>query len=530
MTSSIADGEKLVASPQPVATFEQNILQTAKGGSYLFFGKLFTFASRFIVTLLLTRFLGPADYGLYTVALSAAGLASGFALVGLDTTLVRYVALYASRRDEQRLWGSIQLGLGISMVLSAVWSALLFGFAHWIAVNVFHDVRLAPVLQLVSFIVPVLGLSNLLAGATRGFKHMEDMVIAQNFAQPLVRVVLIVALAFAGLNIFEAIIIYGLADLTASIVLLYFLNKRFSLRRSLSSARHEPRAILSYSIPMWLSELITTFRGSIQTILLGSLNTVFTVGIFSVANQINLFADLVQTSMTMAVRPIIVEVHDMRNREQLRRLYQTVSKWLFAFNFPVFLVVILFPTEILSVFGKSFEQGASALVLLSWASLVDAGTGMCGAILDMTGYTKLKLTNSILRLGTVLVMSIWLIPTQGMVGAAYAALSGEIVVNFSRLAQVYVLFQILPYSISFLKPVFAGLIALGVMLLMRYWIGFGSNGLEVVFQMGFLVLMYISLVLIFGLDQADRTILNRMKRRTSRKLGRESKNPKVLKP
>jgi O-antigen/teichoic acid export membrane protein len=263
--TSLTESENALATPQPVATFEQNILLTAKGGSALFVGKLFTFVSRLIVTLLLTRFLGPENYGLYNVALSAATLASAFALIGLDDALVRYVALYASRHDEERLWGSIQIGLGIPMFLSALCGALLFGLAHFIAVNVFHDAALAPVLQLVSFIVPFLGLSDILAGATRGFKHMEDMVIAQNFVQPLVRVTLIVALAFVGLNITEAIIIYGLADFTASIVLFYFLNKRFALRRSLSSAKREPVEVLSYSIPMWVSNLITTFRCSQPT-------------------------------------------------------------------------------------------------------------------------------------------------------------------------------------------------------------------------------------------------------------------------
>lgn len=529
--TSITESENALANPQPIASFEQNILLTAKGGSALFIGKLFTFGSRFVVTFLLTRLLGPEDYGLYNVALSAAALASGFALIGLDDALVRYIALYASRNDEERLWGSIQVGLGFWLVLSAIWSALLFGMAHWIAINVFHDAQLAPVLQLVSFIVPLLGLSDLLAGATRGFKHMEDMAIAQNFVQPLVRVILIVVLAIAGLNITEAIIIYGLADFTASIVLFYFLNKRFALRRSLSAARREPREILSYSIPMWMSDMITTFRTNIQTVLLGSLNTVFTVGIFSVASQLNLFADLVQSSVTTAVRPIIVEVHDKHNREQLGQLYQTVSKWLFAFNFPVFLITILFPSQILSIFGKSFTQGASALVLLSWASVVDAGTGMCGAILDMTGFTKLKLMNSVLRLATVLVLSVLLIPTRGMVGAAYAALFGEMVVNLMRLAEVYIIFKILPYSVSFLKPVLAGLIALGITVLISHGLNFEAKGIDVVLPIAFLPIVYISFVLILGLDETDRSVLNRIKRRAVRKFSQiPSYPPEHLEP
>lgn len=505
-------------SPGRPATFEQNIMLTAKGGSALFVGKLFTFGSRLVVTVLLTRFLGAERYGLYNVALSAATLASGIALLGLDTALVRYVALYANRRDETRLWSSLQIAIGISMTLSVLMSVLLFALAELIAVNVFHDAALAPVLQLISFIVPFLGLSDLLAGATRGFKHMEDMVIAQNFAQPLVRVILIVIFAFAGLTIAEAVIIYGVADFVASLVLVFFLNRRFSLMRPLGVSPRIAGAVLGYSLPMWLSDMITASRGNIQTLLLGSLNTVFTVGIFSVANQLNLFADLVQTSVTTAVRPIIVEVHDHHNREQMGKLYQTVSKWLFAFNFPVFLTIVLFPSQILSIFGKSFTAGATALVLLSWASVIDAVTGMCGAILDMTGYTKLKLINAILRLGAVLLLSGLLIPAYGMVGAAIAALVGEIIVNGLRLIEVYVLFRLLPYSVSFLKPVFAGIVSFVVTLIAGNWLSGWGEHVQTLLQIALLVVTYAGVVLALGLDAADQTILMRISRRATRRL------------
>jgi O-antigen/teichoic acid export membrane protein len=300
--------------------------------------------------------------------------------------------------------------------------------------------------------------------------------------------------------------------------MVWFLKKQPSLQGSLSSGKRETREIVSYSIPMWMSAMITTFRGSIQTVLLGSLNTVFTVGIFSVANQLNLFADMVQTSMTTAVRPIIVEVHEVGNRVQLGRLYQTVSKWLFAFNFPVFLIVVLFPSEILSIFGKAFTEGAAALILLSWASVVDAGTGMCGAILDMTGHSRLKLMNAVTRFGLVMVISLLLIPSRGMVGAAIAALVGEIVVNTMRVIEVYILFRLLPYSVGFFKPVLAGLFALLVTLAARNLFPASGNFIQVAALMAILVFLYASGVILFGIEPDDRVVLGRIRRRASRRL------------
>ncbi len=496
-----------VSDARAASNYKQNIILTAKGGSVLFIGRLTTFVSRFIVTFLLTRLLGPEQYGVYNIGLSAATIAYSLGLFGMDDALVRYVALWMSRGDDKGVWGSIQIGLLISMSLSTLTAVGLFVLSQVIAIQVFHDAQLAPVLQLVSVIVPFLTLSDVLAGATRGFKKMEHTVIAQNLIQPALRVILIIFFAIAGLTVVEAIIIYGLADLAASVVLTFFLNREFSLRRPLREARHDVKGVLDYSFPIWLSDLMTNFRSSIQTVLIGSLSGVLTVGIFSVANQLNLFADLVQSSATTAVKPIIVELHDRGNNVQLGRLYQTVSKWMFAFNLPVFLLIVLFPATILSIFGKGFAQGATALIILASASLVDAVTGMCGAVLDMTGYTKLKLFNSITRLALIMGLNVLLIPDYGIVGAAIAALVGETVVNLLRLVQVYILLRLVPYNRSSLAPMAAGLVGLVCLWAVRTWVPIAPQWVSVVVQSAAFVTAYAGLLLAFGMDREDRQAL-----------------------
>ncbi|HZQ05378.1 MAG TPA: flippase [Anaerolineae bacterium] len=497
-----------------------NLLATARGGGIVFIGKLFTFLSRFVVAFLLARILGAAHYGVYNLALSAATIAGSVALIGLDAALVRYIALWHSRKDTAGVWGAIQVGLTITTVLSLLTGTAVFASAYWLADQVFHDSELAPFLQLSAVIVPFLTLSDMLAGATRGFKTMHYMVLAQNFVQPLVRVILIVIFAVIGLGVGQAILIYGIADLSASVLLIYFLNKEFPLRRSLSSGRWEPREILGFAIPLWLSDSMLTFRSSIQTVLLGSLNTVTTVGIFAVASQLNLVADLVQTSVTTAVKPIIVEVHDKREIRQLERLYQTISKWIFAFNLPVFLIVVMFPTQILAVFGKSFTQGAEALTILAWASLVDAATGMCGTVIDYTGFPRLKLVNSVSRLVISIGLNLWLIPTWGMVGAAVAALVGEIVLNAARVIEVYVLFRILPYNPSSLGPVAAGCVAVGVTFLANQVLPNGHPIVHVVLQASLLLTVYVALVARLGLAEEDHIVLSHVRRRATKRFGR----------
>jgi O-antigen/teichoic acid export membrane protein len=302
--------EVTVANTRRPPTLERNIFFVAKGGGITFAGKMFLSAIRFVAAVLLARLLGAEQFGMYSLALSAANIAVGLAVFGLDTALVRYIAVLSSRQDEKGVWGALQIGVGTAMLLSVITGTFLYAFSFSIAQQLFDEPRLAPLLQLVSVIVPILALTEVLAGANRGFKRMEYPVIARYVSQPIIRLILIIGLAFVGFNTTHAIITFGLADLAASFILLYFLNKEFGLKRSLHTARRDIRAIFSFSLPVGLSEMMVKFHNNIQTLLLGTLHTMVGVGIFTVASQITVVSGQFSSSINTSAKPIIAELHD----------------------------------------------------------------------------------------------------------------------------------------------------------------------------------------------------------------------------
>jgi len=513
------DSTNLSDTFQPRAS-ERNMLLAAKGGGITFAGKLFTLASRLVIAFLLARFLGAADYGLYNLAIAALTVAASLAIFGLDTTLVRYIAVFARRRDEAGLWGTLQLGLGITTILSVLIGIGLYALARPIAEELFDEPQLAPLLRLVSLVVPFLTLSGIIAAATQGFKKMQYTTIARDIFQPMIRLILIVGLAMVGLNVVGAVASFGLAVMLSSVMLLYFLHKLFSLKRPLHTARRDNRELLSFSLPVFLSDLMTTFRGNIQALLLGMFNTVASVGIFTVANHLTMIGHMFQSAIATASRPIISELYDQGDWEQMGHMYQTTTKWTFAVNLPLFLTLVLFPTQILSIFGKTFTAGFTALILLASADMVDIGTGMCGLILDMTGHTMLKLINNIVRFVLAVGLSILLIPQWGLVGAATAALLVVSTTNLLRLLQVFILFRLLPYDLSFVKPIMAGLAALFAVLAIGYWVPNEASLIYTALSIIILFVVYVGMILLLGLSPEDRAVLARLRKPIGRLLSR----------
>lgn len=503
--------DKSTSAQSKTPSFEQNMLTTAKGGSILAAGQLLELGGRFVIAFLLARLLGAEEYGMYNLALSAAAVVAGIGGLGLDSAMIRYVAVLARRGDEAGLWGTIQVGLVGAVGASALLGVGMYLLATPIAIHLFHEPKLMPLLQLLSIIVPVLALSDILVGVAHGFKRMEYTAIARNFIQLLVRLVLIVALALIGLNAFLTVLAFGLSDVAASIVLIYLLNRELSWKRPLKSARRDVREISNYSLPLWLSGLLAKFRKNIQIILLGSLSTVTNVGIFALVTKINLIGHVTYTSIIASVKPVIAEVHTLENREEMGRLYQTTTRWTFMFNLPMFLVLVLFPEAILSIFGQSFLGGATALVLLAGAELINAGTGTCGSIIDMTGYTKMKLANSVLWIGLSLALNFLLIPQWGLLGAATAVLISIASINFLRVAEVWFIFRILPYNRSFLKPVSAGVATFAIVVVIEQWLLPAETNLFFAVINGLIVFAaYAGTLLLLGLAPEDRTVVIRM--------------------
>lgn len=487
--------------------YKKNINLAAKGSGIIVGGRLFAYGTRFVMALVLARWLGAESYGLYKLAISAAAIVAGVAALGLDSALVRYVAILRRQKDEDGLWGALQLGVVVSAVISILLSVALFALAYYVADVAFGEPDLAPALQFVAIFVPFMTVSSVLAGATRGFKKMEYSVLSTDVTLLLVRLVLVGVLFFSGLDPLMAVIAFGMGDLCVTFLLLYFVNREFSLKRPIRSARHDKREILSFSIPLWISGLLKTFRGNIQTLILGSLSTVSTVGIFAIVSQLNMVGRMSLNSMTISSKPIIAELHSRGEYNQIGGLYRTTSRWALTLNLPILIVMAVFSAEILGIFGEEYADGKVAMIILAFAELVNVSTGICGSIVDMTGHTRWKLFNSITQMVVVIGLNLLLIPRYDLLGVAIATMAGIAITNLMRFGEVYYLFRLHPYDRTFIKPILAAIVGIATALFLHQFTAGRSNILILALMSLIVAGAYSGTLLLLGLPAEEREIL-----------------------
>jgi O-antigen/teichoic acid export membrane protein len=513
---NLSPEEEASTRPSPTSS-DRTILTAAKGSGIIFFGTLFEYTGRFALGILLARMMGAEQYGLYSLADSSTYMLIGIALLGLDTGLVYFASIFASRRDEADLWGIVQIGLGLPFLLSLLGGISLFAFSDSLAQAIFHETSLAPILRIAAFAIPCGAVASAAVSVTRGLKQMHYKVIAQDIVQTLIKLLLVALLAITGLTAIKAMVAYSVAMGVACLLLIYFVFRLLPpYQRAPISTRRSVKQMLGYSLPVYLTQLLFLFGPNLRTLLLGALNTVTAVGIFSVAARINMIGAAFYNSVAVMSMPLVSELHSKNERGQLGNLYRTITKWTLTFNIPIFLLILTFSKPILSIFGPTFVIGSLGLIILACGELVNAATGISGSMVTMTGNTWLNAVNSIITLVLTLSLSIQLIPGFGMIGAALATAMGVIVINIIQVGEVFVLYRLLPYDRSFFKPVFAGCVSMLTTYAAMQRIFTGNGLISITINASILVTTYISTILLLGLSREDQMILDRLYDRLNR--------------
>jgi O-antigen/teichoic acid export membrane protein len=177
-------------------------------------------------------------------------------------------------------------------------------------------------------------------------------------------------------------------------------------------------------------------------------------------------------------------------------------------------MLLVFPRDLLALFGSEYTVGAVVTIILALGQLWNAGTGPCGALLNMSGHIRLNMVNNALTLALNIALNIALIPPFGIVGAAVAWSSSLATVNLARVVEVWYLYRIVPMNRSTGKVPIAAGAACAVAMAIRV-ILHGSVS-ELIVGVGSGAVVYCLALWLLGLDADDlagfRSLIGRPRR------------------
>jgi len=480
-------------------------------------GRVFGYATQ----VALARFFGPAQLGFYAIGVTMVQLANVLSQFGMDNGVVRYVAHYRAEGDHARVRGTVLLVLGVAFALSVALSALLFAGAGLLAENVFGKPFLTSTFRAFSLAVPFLTLMSTALFATQGFQTVKYATYVEYVVRPLVNLALVVVFYLLGVQILGAVAAYVLSMALGSVLALYYLVRLVpGLADRKTPAKFEAGEVLGASGPMMVAKVTGYANSWAMVWVLGIFAPAREVGIYNAASRTAALSGLVLLAFSGIFSPMISNLYRRSSLDHLGNLYEDVSRWTFTGSLAIFLPTAFLARDVLAVFGKEFVAGWLAMVVIAAGYLFGSSVGLTARVLVMTGNEKKVMWAKIAATTATIAGGAALAPVFGIMGAAVATATGIVVVNALTVFLVRRLMGSWPYNRQYLKPLAAGLLAVGGTLLLR-WALPVPDGLPAVLVFGpaFLAL-FAALTASLGLSDSDRQFLTSLWAAVRRTAGR----------
>lgn len=492
---------------------EDSLKDITKGAYIIVIGMVISNLVGLVNQILMGRILGPADYGLFSLGISLLAILCVLPNFGLGQGLTQFIPSHFKQKKYSEINEAVNFSLKFTLILGIGFALLLFIFSDQIAINIFNNEEFKYVLKLLAIALPFWALHNTGGFLTQGFKKPKYYVLIENISMPILQLSIFVILSIFGYKLFGALIGFTISAIFASISYIYIFRLKFGKlvnNNRIGDIKNVQREILTISYPLFLAGFTLLFMQYADKILIGIYMTPFDVGIYSAALTIANLVLFVYMAFSFNSRPVLAEYFAIKDIESMRKLYSSVTKWVFLLTLPIIVYTILYSTDILGlIYGTKFTSGATVLGILCLGIAMNGLTGISGQTLISIKKSKLNLASEVVGAVSNIGLNLILIPPFGIIGAAVGTSISITLRNFTSLFFVYRILKFNPYNIDYLK-----IILYSILPLVTFYFIFKN----LTVPWAFLVIVPVFLVVYYGIlritgffDEFDEIIINKVK-------------------
>ena len=498
-----------VATKSESAQFRQNMEQVTRHSLAFLLGTLFTTVAGYFFKLYLARALGAQALGIYTLGMTIVGSLGVVAAFGLPQTIARFVAMYRAQRDDVRLAKLLQHSFLFLIVSNSLLGFLAWSARHWIAQRFYHTAALEEYIVLFSLLMLLGSLNCFLGQALGACGDVAHRTVIVNFVGGPLMMLAAVALISSGFGLGG----YVFAQVASSLAVLILLGRTvFSFvplpfyKRKVSPSV-VPAQVISFSGFMFLIQGLEYVLSQADKIFLGLYMDPSDIGVYSVAVTMVAFVPIVLQSVNQIFSPLITNLHTRGEHALLRRIYQSLTKWIIGLTLPLITVVVAFAAPVMRLFGPEFEPGWLVLVIGVIGQTVNCAVGSVGYLLLMSGNQRRLLRIDAVMAASTLLLDAWLIPRLGLIGAAIAGVAVTSATNLWSLWEVRRRLLLWPYNRGYSQLLLPTVCMTALVLAMRVCLqGWISDALLFALALPLAYVSFVGTALLLGLEEDDLLI------------------------
>ncbi len=458
--------------------------------------------------ILITRVFGPEAMGLFLLAFTSLEVVNHVTVAGFNDG----VLMFASRAhhgagDDEAFYRVVANGLllTVGLCLLIVLAGQLVG--PDLASRLFPGKDVWPALQVLLWTLPITGLTTIVIAATKSLLLMHWEALLVNTLRPLLLILTMLAWYLAGDRstvglAWSYLLAVGMIGVAALAAFRHHFSLRALWRHVASFMLHGD--LIRFSIPQNINMTFNNFITQIDVLMLGAFKFKSAlIGYYGIGAQIIANLTQIQGSIGGAYAPAIARQHVAGDRRGLNESFTRVSRWAATALWPVVFLVLFFRAELLQIWHPTFVGASLFMVVLAARPVINAGFGISGNIIVMTGHSLWNLFNSV-TVGLLNVgLNALLIPRLGLEGAALATVVSSSLITGLQLIELSMLLRVRTLPGRLYKPYLAA--APGICALVSYGLGATPVLTRVLAAVVSLVL-YVVLLWMLRFEQEDRDV------------------------
>lgn len=414
---------------------------SARDSFVLFVGDFLSAAMLAISSILIARFLGPENYGVYSLSFVTLALVISFAGLGLDSAAIRFTAKYIA---EGRRWHTtrfLKVVLAFRFATGIFASFIYFILSDAFAVFLLDRPDLTPYIRLLSMLVLFETLFSLLYGFFIGLNTTKYastikilMATFKGVAAPI--------LVLLGLGVYGALWGHMLSYIVPSIMglLILYLHYLKCLKMEDSPEQWGTshvnsievgclRETIKFSLPIYASSLLNLLLSNYQAILLARCSSDIEIGCFRAAVNISTILTVVSTPIIMALFPAFSRLNSRRLKEEISNFLHLSVKYSSLIIIPMAVFLACTSNYFVDVvYGASYILAGEYLTLYSIIHvLIGLGSGIFISLFNGLGETSLTLRVNILSLAIFMTIAPLLAVPYGVKGVIISLLASSLI-------------------------------------------------------------------------------------------------------
>jgi O-antigen/teichoic acid export membrane protein len=400
-----------------------NLRRTAaRGTAFSFASILVTRALGFLTSLLLARFLGPGDFGAWSILIgfhSVAFLAAGLGLPLIAPKLVAEPGEVRAATDAAS--GPDPGHAPIRAILAAAFGlGLLAGAAAWLLAPFLADAMFGagadpgPVRGTALAITAVVW-SNAAGALLQGRQQIRRLA-AYNAGLAALNLALVLPAA-ERLGLTGALAALSISHLVFTVVAIASLPKGSRRPEWTPATRRVFARGLRLGLPLLVSTLLVPLVAWLARTWLGHQSGLDAVGRYQVAETLNQAILFVPLAMTTPLYPMVA-AQAARNPAEASRWIAPFFGYVVLLTLPAALLVGWLAPLLVRLFGPGYGESWPVVYLLSGGYFLSSLGHLTGAVLTGHGWTGRGLALNLFWAVVLLAAALALVPRHGAVGLA----------------------------------------------------------------------------------------------------------------